>query len=170
MKSFQVVHDSVESKLNYNDIFSSSLQIKKIEEPLIDDDIIFLQEKFLTSGFIKLLVLDINTGREISSKILNSLNCYNDIAILNDCLNSSQNKYIENYFNISNSLINEDDKEIDENQVRDFFLDQFYFDFLLIELTSEFACKNWVKKFERNILDFNFHKMIPIIILTYENC
>lgn len=161
------VHGSLEkNKLHAFNLF---LTVKNIHEPLRENDIIFLHDKFLTNGFLNLHVKDIYTGRSIISKILNSMNYHNDIAILTDDTKNNK-KLIKNYFDINKKLV--DDYNIKKNEIKiiDFFLEKFYFDFLLIELTTNLAAKNWIQKFEQHILDFNFHKTIPIIILTYDMC
>ncbi|MDR3645941.1 MAG: hypothetical protein P4L22_00185 [Candidatus Babeliales bacterium] len=137
---------------------------KNIQTPLIENDILFLQNKFLETGFCNLKVKDIETGRLIISKVINSLNYFNDIAILTVCENSNQN-----YFNIKKALTNNYDISKNQFNLINFFLDQFYFDFLIIEATKELMSNNWAQNFEQHILDFNFHKTMPIIILTYEN-
>lgn len=157
--------DRVNLKTNiFNKNIFEFAPFKKIQEPLIEDDIIFLQNKFLENGFYNLKVQDIETGRSIITKVLHSLNYYNDIALL-----SSQNKVQEDYYNITKVLI--DEYDINNNQINliNFFLDKFYFDFLIIELTRELSSSSWVCNFEQNIFDFNFHKTLPIIIVTYEN-
>ncbi len=126
-----------------------------------EQNILYLQNQFLINGFHYFKVKNILDGRKIILTMLNSLNYYNNIA----CLTSNNNEFRENVFDIYYTLTKENSTENIDNLVN-FFLETFDFDFMWIEESKDFIETSWYKIFKQHLIDFNFYKVIPIMIIS----
>lgn len=138
-------------------IVANSDKIKKIYLPFSENDAIYLQKIFVTPGFHHIKFEDEKAVNFFINKILKSLKCHHDIAYLGKG-NTLFDVQVVNIYKELNGKANLD--------LTDFFLDDFYFDLLLIEYSKSLESEGWLCKFEQQLLDFNFNKLIPIIVFT----
>jgi len=130
------------------------------QEPLTETDILVLQDKFLTNGFQYLQLQNVDSGRTLIETFLESMHMYHTLA----CLTSSSKQLPSNVSDIYYDLAIS--KSIKENLVQ-YFVDQFYYDFMWIEATNDLIQADWYKDFESFIIDFKIDQQIPIIFISY---
>jgi len=146
------------------------MRSKLYNQNISENDLIYLQDLFLTNGIHNLSSPSTNQARKVLYKILKSLNYYQDIASLslsdqalsNNVYDIYTNLLINNFLSINSS--NNLNISNSENLIN-FFQDKFYFDFLWIELTEELEETDWYSKFENFIINFKFDKIMPICIV-----
>ncbi len=146
MKFFSSIQQSF-SRCAINSFHTSKL----IKKPFSETDILYLHDRFLSNGFQYITAKDIAAGRSIIDTCLTSLNYYQDIACL-----SVINVYEELLW-----------KGLSTCNIEEYLLDQFYSDFMWIELTSILATEVWFTKFEQLIIDLHIDQHMPIVILAY---
>ncbi len=126
------------------------------EPPFSEQEIIELNDVFLTHGIHDITVSDIAAGRTLIDTFLSSLNYYNNVA----CLTASDIPLRSSIFDIYS--------EVAGGDLEEFFLEQFYFDFLWIEVSPTLTETAWFLNFELKLLSFNMDQLLPVIILSYE--
>ena len=137
-----------------------------IEEPLSESDILYLQDAFLTNGFHHIQVKNVAAGRNIIRTFLDSLAVYHDTACLT-AVDLGQ----EGVFDINNAL--HDGGYLDllgDKELEEFFIEEFYFDFMWIEASRELISSAWFIDFERKLEDFKITRHIPMIVISYQEC
>lgn len=129
-----------------------------LQDPFSESDALYLQDIFLTPGVHHVYVDSTSKARSVISKVLKSLQYHQKAAYL-----SLQNlDLLDDMCDIMRLLI-ADDYLVNHESLILFFLEDFYFDFLLIEETQELVESIWYEQFKQYLVDFNFHKSIPII-------
>ncbi len=132
-------------------------------EFLTDQEILNLQDAFLTNGIHYIKTATIESGRALVHSFLESLPIYTEIACL------SLHDYVDH------SVIDMYGELLDNNylngthDLEDFFIDQCFIDFLWIEASQELLDAPWFARFDRTIHDFKLCQTMPIIIFVYEN-
>ena len=139
----------------------SSMQngsLRAIQEPFSEDDILYLQDLFLTPGTHQIVVDNFSKIREIISQILQSLQYYHKIACLSFVNLSLEPKICDMV-----QVLMSEDYFVSKERFALFFLDHFDFDFLWIEETPELLDSIWYEQFKQHLNNFNFNRSIPII-------
>ena len=163
---------TVSSLKNYNekkffdafDTFGNIQRSKHIRGPLSEHEILDLQDKFLTNGFHYITVSDVDFGRQLISRFLKTLHCYTDNAVLsisNLVLNGS---VTDIYYELVKGGYTDPTKLSD---VHEFFVEQFYYDFIWIEACHELVDNNWFAEFFRNMIHFKIDQHIPVLVISY---
>ena len=138
-----------------------------MQKPLTDNNILELQEKFLTNGLHHITVPTIADGRALIFTFLNSLSfilhtvaCVttNDITLPVDIISIHEQLSASENFNMSHT-----------DYMQKFFFKQFYYDFIWVEMSSSLTNSEWYTDFEKNFLDLNMHKNTPMLIISYED-
>lgn len=132
--------------------------LRMIKEPFSENDVLYLQDLFLTPGVHQITVDNFSKVRVMINKVLKSLHYHQKAACLSFvdlCLESE-------ICDIAQLLI-ADDYLVSKDRLTLFFLDQFYFDFLWIEETPELLGSRWYEQFKQHLNDFNFNRSVPII-------
>lgn len=129
-----------------------------IKDPLTESDILCLQDRFLTNGFHHIRVKNVASGRKLIKTFLQSLRVYHEIACV-----TMEPSLEQGVFDIFNELLI-GQKIID---FEEFFVEEFYFDFMWIEATKELLRCPWFADFENHITDLSIDKHIPMFVLTY---
>ncbi len=156
---------SIFNKYDYD--FDSVVHEKLFKLPFSEQDLLELQEIFVTLGMHIIKVKDMIEGRQIVKIILNSLKYYHNIGCITDvtdlpvnvcnitshiALQCLQNKQ-------GNSLLN----------LETFLNTHPCFDFIWIELTKNIK-KEYSYKTMKNIFDmYHIEERMPVLIVTYEN-
>jgi len=138
-----------------------------MKKPLTDKNILDLQEKFLTNGLHHIKVPTIHDGRTLIFTFLNSLSfILHSIA----CVTTSDTMLPENIINIHEQLSKiENFNTSHTDYMQNFFFEQFYFDFIWVEMTTSLITSEWYQEFENNFIDLKMNKNIPMLVVTYEN-
>lgn len=132
-----------------------------ITQPLSENDILHLQELFLTNGWHGLKVKSVDDGRSIISTMLYSLNYYNDIA----CLAIDEMSVDSRFFDVYAHMIEGGYLEGQYYDIEAFLIEHFYANFLWIEETQELLKAPWYRHFLQAINDLKLDTQIPIIVL-----
>ena len=134
---------------------------RKIADPFSEQDILELQDEFLTNGFHYLTVSNIQTGRKIISTFLSSLNYYQEVG----CLTVADQALMQNVSNIYELLENSD--YLQNMNFEEFFLENWYYDFVWIEAIEQLWYLSWFKKLYLQLADGTLEDSLPIFILSY---
>jgi hypothetical protein len=133
---------------------------KNIKTPFGENDILYLQNAFTTPGVHAIKVQDVKTGRKLVTQLLNSLKWYQDVAYLA----SSESVPYKRAKNIFAHIT----QPITVEGMAQFFIENFYYDFLWIEATQELLKEPWLSSFEQQLVNYHIDHMIPIIVISYD--
>ena len=101
---------------------------------------------------------NVKEGRALVSQLLDSLKWYQDVACL-----SLQNTATDQVTDILERI----EQPITHERIVQFFMDDFYYDFLWIEATDELLQKPWLVTIRGQLNQYNIDHMIPIIVISY---
>lgn len=154
-----------------SDLMGVISKSKYIIDPLSEYDILDLQEKFLSNGIHYITVKNVIVGRNIINRFLKSINYYHDNAILSispDAINYFCTKdatfFSDIYYDLLQGGYISENKKTEFN---DFFIEQFYYDFMFIEANQELIDSGWFLKFFDAIKNNKIDQHIPIIVISY---
>lgn len=145
-----------------NQIYLKDLKLKT--DILSENEILLFQELFYTTGFHYIQVDSFSQGRALVDTFISSIKYHKNIAYLTTqskpLLKNSLFKAVDIYkeLNKLNALYN-------FHNLEKFLLENFYYDFLWIELNFEILNSCWLGHFEQKIIDFNIDNTLPIIYL-----
>lgn len=129
-----------------------------LSEQFSENDVLHLQNIFLTPGVHEVYVLDLAKARKKMDRFLKALQYHHKAACV-----SLQPLYLSDDIADIVQILLTDDHLISSNSLTLFFLDHFYFDFLWIEESEELLSCVWYEQFKQHLEDFNFNKSISII-------
>lgn len=132
-----------------------------VQEPLTETDILSLQDKFLTNGFHHIQVQKLEIGRSLIETFLDSMHLYKDIACLTLEHEPLQPPISDIYYELVTS-------EYIKTNLEQFFIDQFYYEFVWIEATAQLLKTEWYQEFEHFIIDYKIDQHIPIMVISYQ--
>lgn len=134
-----------------------------VKRPLTEEDILELHDLFLTNGIHHIKVDDLAAGRSLMHTLLTSLNCYHAMAVLTLEPLSIEPSTCDVYQELVRSNFLSDAQAIDT-----FFLEQFYFDFMWIEMSQDLAASEWFAEFEQKMIEYKLETHLPIVVVTYK--
>lgn len=150
-------------------VLDGSQALKKVSEsqelsrivmfPFSEKDIIYLQNMFTVPGVNVITVESVKKGRALISQLLTSLNWYQDSAYLA----SSNAVPCHNATNIITKI----DQPLTAKTIAQFFINDFYYDFLWIEATPDLLSEQWLADIEIQLTNFHIDYMIPVIVVLY---
>jgi len=132
-------------------------------ESFSENDVLYLQDLFLTPGVHQIGVDNIIHIRKIIYNMLSALQYHQKAA----CLTLNNLALQPNITDIVKTLIM-DDHLVNSDSLTLFFLDHFYFDFLWIEESQALLDSMWYEQFKQHLVDFNFNKSIPIVKVIFK--
>jgi len=149
-----------------HEAFGDASSLPLTQYPFTESEILELQDKFLSEGIHTIKVADFAAGRNLVHAFLDSLAAHHEIA----CLTVS-NKLLESYItNIYHELLLHGYIDrFESKNLQEFFIDQFYFDFLWIECTPKLMEQPWFADFQMNLLNFKLERQIPILMISYDS-
>jgi len=139
---------------------------KKIRGLLSETDILDLEDKFLTNGFHYINVSDVESGRALVYQFLDSLPCYGQRAALSVASTMLDSSITDVYYELVKSGY------IDfpsHSNMEEFFIDQFYYDFMWIEASGGLIEQGWFSEFFEKMTFFKLDKHIPVLIISYDS-
>lgn len=140
-------------------------EISKVHQPLSEQAILEIQEKFLSNGFQYLKVKSIKEGRSIIETFLNTLTLYNDVA----CLTTTKDPILHNatdiygIFEAGGYL-----SPFESCYLEEYFIEHFYFDFMWIEATMDMLTSTWFEDVKKILIHTAIDQHIPILVCVYE--
>lgn len=135
---------------------------KRVVVPLAEEDILELQDFFLTNGIHDIVVDTVETGRKLMHTLLSSLNCYHSMAVLT--LEPLAGKLPA--CDIYQELL-QDNFFTDIHAIDRFFIEHFYFDFMWIERSEDLANAHWIPYFEQQLMEYKLEFHLPIVYIHY---
>jgi len=137
---------------------------KHVRGPLSEHDILDLQDKFLNNGFHYINVSDLQFGRSLVFQFLKSLKHCHENAILTVSMSLLDAPITDVYYELIQGgyLDKSQHKDLDE-----FFIDQFYYDFLVIEACHELVDSYWFSEFFNRLINFKIDQNIPVLVVSY---
>jgi len=146
------------------DAFGDIQRSKHIRKQLSDYDILDLQDTFLSNGFHYIAVNDVAFGRDLVLRFLKSLNCYHENAVLSISAPTMDLSLTDVYYELAQGGYTDPKRDEDLNE---FFIDRFYYDFIWIEACHELVDRPWFAEFFTKMVNFKIHQHIPVIIISY---
>lgn len=126
---------------------------------LTETDILSLQDAFLTTGFHSIQCADQAEGRSLIEAFLASLPMHRSIA----CLTLENGLDLPNtVFDLYASLYNDG---LTEQSIEEFFINDFYYDFMWIEISEPLLTAPWYEHF-CSIMAL-YEQQMPIIRIYY---
>jgi hypothetical protein len=139
-------------------------EIEGVSQPLSEQTILELQEKFLSNGFQYIKVKSIPEGRALIDTFLKTLTMYHDVA----CLTKSQIP-LQSATDIYSLLEGGGYlSPFEQHYLEEFFIEHFYFDFMWIEATLEVLTSSWFESVKKILINSAIDQHIPILICVYE--
>lgn len=133
-----------------------------------ENEILYLQDLFLTPGFHKLKFSNTEAAREQLYTILDSLKFYQNTAGLSLQTLGFRDDITDLYAEILQAgCLNLSNSSINENLV-DFCLNNFYYDFLWIENPPALEATQWYQQLLELISNFKLDQLIPICLVEFK--
>lgn len=140
--------------------------IRQLSLELTPEDILYLQELFLTNGFHHIRVPTVNDGRFLMYKLLHSMHFFNDIA----CLTCIDEPIISlDVCDLLNDLRIHCKGEESINAIEEYFLEVFFTDFMWIELNEALLNDPMVQHAIYIMHAIEFAHKIPVIAMSYNS-
>ena len=132
--------------------------------PLTEDSIISMHQRFLTNGFYRLTVPSWQEGRNLLENFFKATHYYHDIG----CITLESGFFDCCVTHIYHELLYAGYLDpFCEHDLEQFFLEQFYFDFIWIEASKPLLESSWFNFFQEKLVHFKIDTHIPIIIFSY---
>jgi len=140
-------------------------EINEVQQPLSEQAILEIQEKFLSNGFQYLKTKSIKEGRSIIETFLSTLTLYNDIACLTTVKEPMLQKATDLYgiFQAGGYL-----SPFENHYLEEYFVEQFYFDFMWIEATMDMLTSSWFEDVKKILIHTAIDQHIPILACVYD--
>lgn len=150
--------------LNSRAVRSIEITSRQVNENLTEHEILSLQDAFLINGFHSMHVSDQATGRVIIESILQSLPMYSH----NACLTTDNSIDLPaNIIDIYTTLFNEG---LHEQSIEEFFINEFYFDFVWIEMNDALCQASWFAHFSKILEAYGQKTPIIRVFFRHTTC
>jgi len=140
--------------------------MRRLSSELTAEDILYLQELFLTNGFHHIRVPTVEDGRSLMYKLLNSMHFFNDIACLT-CINEPAISC--DVYDILNDLRTYCNGDESINVIEEYFLEVFFTDFMWIELNEALTKDPFVEQAIYVMHSIEVVHRMPVVALSYDN-
>lgn len=140
-------------------------EINEVQQPLSEQAILEIQEKFLSNGFQYLKTQSVKEGRILIETFLSTLTLYNDVA----CLTTVKEPQLYNatdlygIFQAGGYL-----SPFESHCLEEYFVEHFYFDFMWIEATMDMLTSSWFENVKKILIHSAIDQHIPILVCVYE--
>lgn len=143
------------------------VEINLYNQKISENEILYLQDLFLTPGFHQLNLTNLKIARTQLYTILDSLLFYQNPAGLSLQALGFRESMTDLYAEILQAgCLNGPDSNISENLVN-FCLDHFYYDFLWIENPRVLETNHWYQQLLELISDFKLDQLMPICLVEF---
>ncbi len=136
---------------------------RHIDHQMSEDDILFLQDIFLTNGVHAINVADVRVGRSIVHSMLQSLNFYQAVA----CMTCDQTTPLAESIIDVYSFLSNKNYDLSYEEVEHFFIEEFFSDFLWIELSEKLINTSLFAYSFQALNELDMPRRIPIVTLSY---
>ena len=139
-------------------------EINEVHQPLSEQAILDIQEKFLINGFQYLKVRSIKEGRLIIETFLQTLTIYHDVA----CLTTAKDPPLKEATNMYALLEGGGYlSSFEQYYLEEYFIEHFYFDFMWVEATTDMLRSQWFEEVKKILIHSAIDQHIPILICVY---
>lgn len=146
------------------DFYNKDKSGKLFSLPFSEEDVLMLQEIFITSGVHTIKTKNVIDGRKIIQTILNSLNYYHNIGSIASTKNLPHNVCdIINHIALQNLRPNNLLMNLE-----DFFDVHPCFDFIWIELTQDIKKICTIENLKKLFDMYHVEERMPVFIVTYD--
>ena len=133
------------------------------------EDILELQDLFLSPGFNHLHVPTVAQGREVVAAVLAALPHLTRVAYLSlDPTALPEWGRTTSIGSLYEELAFAGALALSHSALEMFLLEQFAYDFVWIECTQELLDSSWYCYFEAKVVEFNIPHEMPILCISYE--
>jgi hypothetical protein len=139
------------------------LKPRQFGRALSEEDILYLQDIFLSNGLHAIKLPNIIEGRSLIYRLLQSLHYYRTVACLTSVAEPPLKKSIFDIHSALRMLIG------DRDAIEDFFMERFFVDFLWIELTPDLVQVPTFMQVMSALDVLAIDKHIPILTLSYDS-
>lgn len=139
---------------------------RQIDSALPADDILFLQDIFLTNGLHHIGVSDLVSGRMIVSRLLRSMNYHHELACLTNSWDPPLKKTV---LDIYNSLVDYCGQDASYDEIEEFFLEQYCADFMWVEISKDLLHIPMAGYALQAVYKLEIAHHIPIVAVSYQN-
>ena len=147
-------------------IVSHMRDAARLSASLSDKDILLFEEKFLSAGFQFLRVPSIEQGRQLITTFLDTLLVYHEIACMAPHINqTNNNRIVDLYEQLAESGYM---STLNSALLDAFFVHNFYYDFVWIELEDYTTKQQWFLQFIERLEQHNKNAKIPILIVCLD--
>ena len=140
-------------------------EITEAYQPLSEQAILEIQEKFLVNGFQYLKARSIQEGRSIIETFLQTLNFYHNVACLTTVKKLPLYEATDIYavLEVGGYL-----DSFEQQYLEEYFVEHFYFDFMWVEATTEMLISDWFEEVKKTLINSAIDQHIPILICVYD--
>lgn len=142
---------------------SSDLYNQKISE----NEILYLQDLFLTPGFHKIKFSNLKIARNQLYAILDSLQFYQNAAALSLQTTGFRTDLVDLYSELLQDCCITAPAHLAAENLVNFCLNNFYYDFLWIENPQALEAKQWYQQLLELIANFKLDQLIPICLVEF---
>lgn len=145
--------------------YCASVQESMTYSQLSEQEILNLQDLFLTYGYNHLAAASIIEARALISLFIASFHNFSRIA----CLTTSSLALPDATIKLHEELALNGALAFDHHRLDEFLLNNFYYDFLWIECSDELMQAPWFSYFEKKLHDYNITASMPILFVTLKD-
>lgn len=146
--------------------WTGAMQPRQIDTNLTEEDILFLQDIFLTNGLHHIKVPSVLSGRTIIYKFLRSMNYYHHVTCLTCNDDFPLKKTVGNLFQLLKRACGQ---EPSYEHIENYFLEQWFADFMWVELSEDLITNGMVIHALHAMHELDLAHHIPIISVSC-NC
>ncbi len=128
-----------------------------IQIPCSESDILYLEQVCMMPGIHHITAPSLASGREMIMQVLRALAWHQDVGYITLDAQSSHD--------IGTNITQSFQWPLDQETLESFFINSFYYDFLLIESSPELFAMPWIEAFEAQLMAYKIDAMIPIIVI-----
>lgn len=146
--------------------YNSNFHQLRVNALLTEDDILLLQDLFLTNGIHCIIAANVLSGRKLMYKFLQSLHYYHNVT----CLTANKDRPLKKtVFNLFQSIQEYCGCNCEYQEVEYFFLEHCYADFLWVELSEELETNPIGINAFKAMDELNMDRAMPIIKISYNS-
>jgi hypothetical protein len=130
------------------------------------DDILYLQEMFLTKGLHHIMVPDIFAGRTLVHSFLQSMHYFHEVSCLT---NDIEQSLVPEEYNLLENLTDFCGQEVTLDTIEEYFLEHYCADFMWIELSEALMSNPLVAQIAYIMHTLDIAHRMPVIAVSYKS-
>lgn len=140
------------------------IPLNNLSNVLSQEQLLDLQDNFINCGLHYIKINNYSMYGIILNDFFKSIKCYDRIA----CLSTRTLNLTFSYENLYQELLSAGlTNKVDNGEIEDFLLTNFYYDFLAIDASYELIQSSWYCNFEKLLLDYKLIDTLPVVMFIY---